>query len=278
MSSYTVTGVPPTNPIPLKVLNPTPQSDLNFDYGYQKKRPVTHLSTKARAGAPYFRDLTDLIHSFILNWADRPYSAARALKQLYEQNRGGAFIIIDHEAGGREYVGRFSTPVEPVPTMNKSWTIQSVQFDELPGIPMRHYPVSWDLDAVWLDAIDFLGNSQVTVTGTWIEAYEANARLGLDVSNPGSDAVSWAQMQYLGYGFQLWARSGPDMGIATVSLDGVQVGTIDFYSAVATRAALVFAYPSVPLGTHRVKLTSLNGKNAASSGTTIVWDSLRVMR
>ena len=283
MSSYIVTGVPPTNPIPLRILNPMPQSDLNYDYGYQRKRPVSHLNSKARSGAPNFRELTDAIHSFTLNWADRPLSTARALKQFYEQNRGGAFIMVDHEGGGREYVGRFSTPVEPVPTRNASWTIQSVQFDELPLIPMRHYPLNWDADAVWMDPIDFDGNLQVTVVSAtpaspWTAAYEATARRGLDVSIAGTDAASWAQMQYLGYGFQLWARSGPDMGIAAVLLDGQPIGTIDFYSAAVTPSAVVFLYPAVPLGTHRVKLMSTNSKNAASSGTTIVWDSLRVMR
>ena len=270
-------GAAPAPP-PLRILNPTPFHELNYDYGYQRKRPVTHLTTKARAGAPYFRDVTDVMHSLVLNWADRSLKVTRELKQFYEQYRGGAFVLIDHEGGGRQYVGRFTTPVEPVPTRNITWTVQSVQFDELPGILAPRPPQDWQDDAIWMQPLDYEGNSMVTISGTWATAANPLAEFGVEVVNANTDLLSWAQMQYIGYGFQLWGRTGPDMGIAGVWLDGVQIGTLDFYAAAAGKSAVLVNYPAVALGIHRVKLTSTNTTNAASTGNTIAWDSLRVMR
>jgi len=117
------------------VLNPTPAHPLNPDYGFQRKRPVTHLNAKANHGAPYFREITDVGHQFSLSWNDKLASHARQLKWYYEQYRDGFFTLIDHEGGGREYVGRFSTPIEPIPTGHNHWSIQQVLFDEVPGAP-----------------------------------------------------------------------------------------------------------------------------------------------
>ncbi len=50
------------------ILNPTPTHPLNPDYGWQKKRPVTHVVVKASQGAAYFREMTDLAQQFQLNW------------------------------------------------------------------------------------------------------------------------------------------------------------------------------------------------------------------
>ena len=50
------------------ILNPTPSHLLNPDYGWQRKRPVTHIATKANQGIPYFREMTDVGHQFLLNW------------------------------------------------------------------------------------------------------------------------------------------------------------------------------------------------------------------
>ena len=47
------------------ILNPTPKHPLNPDYGFQKKRPLTHIVTKANQGAPYFREMTDIGHQFV---------------------------------------------------------------------------------------------------------------------------------------------------------------------------------------------------------------------
>jgi hypothetical protein len=262
----------------LEVLNPLPDSPLNYDYGYTRRRPVTHARNKARGGAPYFRELTDTPHSFTLNWTDRSLDDITALKRFYEQYRDGVFILIDHEGGGREYVGRFTTPVEPVPTRNASWSVQYVQFEEFPTVPMRNYPQRWDKDAVWVHPLDFKGNARPALFGSWTLEADIHALTGYDFISPNAQPSEWAQVQYVGYGFQFWARTGPDLGKLTLELDGSQLSYLDLYAPIATKSRALYTYPSVPYGMHRVKLLTSGTQNASSTGASVVWDSLKVMR
>jgi hypothetical protein len=61
-------------------------------------------------------------------------------------------------------------------------------------------------------------------------------------------------------------------------LDGVALGMVDFYSAAAAPAKMLWQQMNISLGIHRVSLQPLNTKNAASTGMTVVWDALKVMR
>ncbi len=263
----------------LEVLNPTPTHPLNPDYGFQKKRPLTHLNAKGNQGPAYFREITDQGHQFSLNWIDKLAHDARRLKWYYEQFRKGFFTIIDHEGGGRHYVGRFTQPVEPVPTSHNHWSIQQVTFDEMPGAPMLIYPNNWQEDAIWECLLNDWGDRETAaVSGTWTLAADALARSGYHFANGGTVVTDQAAYVYAGYGFQFWAPTGPAYGQATILLDGTSVGNVDFYSANATPAAMLLQQQNVSLGIHTVTLQPLNTKNAASSGRTILWDALKVMR
>jgi hypothetical protein len=90
-----------------------------------------------------------------------------------------------------------------------------------------------------------------------------------------SDAAEWL---YFGYGFQVWAPKGPAMGIMQISLDSVVQGTVDLYAAALTASAALFTVTNVPLGTHRVKLSATNTKNASSASFVVCADALQVMR
>lgn len=266
------------------ILNPTPTHPLNPDYGFQKKRPVTHLVAKANQGVPYYRELTDTGHQFVFNWADKPRTAIDRLKWYYEQYRDGFFTYIDHEDGGRQYVGRFSAAVEPVPTAHGRWTVQGVTFDEIATAPMLKYPNRWDTDSVWRFAVnDFSQRMVAAQSGSWTLAANSQAKSGYEFVNANTNTTDTAAYQYVGYGFQFWARTGPNMGQANLILDGTSLGTLDFYSAAAISpntqgSSPLLAQLNVPLGVHLVQLVALNTKNSASSGSTIVWDALRVMR
>lgn len=263
----------------LDVLNPTPTHPLNPDYGFQRKRPITHLNAKANQGAPYFRDITDVGHQFSLNWMDRLGHDARKLKWYYEQYRDGFFTLVDHEGGGREYVGRFSQPVEPIPTSHNHWSVQQVLFDEVPGVPMRNYPGDWDHDAIWRPLLNDFGQRMVAaVSGTWTLAADLNAQSLYHFSNAGTVITDLAAYAYAGYGFQFLAPTGPACGQANILLDGVVVGTVDFYAPVPVKSATLFKLQNVSLGVHTVGLQPLNTKNSASSGYSIWWDALKVMR
>ncbi len=262
------------------ILNPTPLHPLNPDYSFQKKRPITHLNTKANRGRPYFRDLTDVGHQFVLSWADKSKEDADRLKWYYEQYQGGVFTFIDHEGGGRHYVGHFSSPVEPAPASHGHWFVQQIQFDEIPGLAMLQYPDRWDRDAIWALLIDDFGDGPMAaVNGTWTLATNAAAKSGSVISSPNTNTTDRAAYQYRGYGFQFWAPTGPAMGIAQILLDGVVLGNVDFYSAVAsTQAVNLFTQLNVPLGVHVVQINATNTKDSSSTGKTIQWDALRVMR
>lgn len=264
------------------VLNPTPHHPLNPDYSFQKKRPVTHLNAKANRGIPYFRDLTDVGHSFMLNWMDRPVETADELKRYYEQYLDGFFTYIDHEGGGRQYVGHFVSPVEPVPTQHGHWSIQQVQFDEIPTVPMLKYPHRWDKDAIWALLVDDYGDCMTMASGAWTFTPNSAAASKYEFQGANGNTADWTAYQYKGYGFQFWARTGPGLGIGQLSIDGAVLGNVDFYSAAASATAVKLYDQAnslnVPLGVHVVQLTATNTKNSASTGYTILWDALKVMR
>jgi len=262
----------------LDVLNLTPTHPLNPDYAFAKKRPISHLSAKANHGAPYMRDVTDILHQFVFSWNDKLAADARKLKRYYEQYRKGFFTYIDHEGGGREFVGRFSTPVEPSPLSHNHWSIQQIVFDEIPGLPMRNYPSDWAQDAIWELAVNDFGNRMVAAaSGTWVLVADANAKTGFHFENAGIAITDTATYVYLGYGFQFWAPSGPAYGQAQLILDGAVIGTVDFYSAATKPSSALFTLKNVVAGQHVLSLQPLHTKNAASSGYTVLWDALWVM-
>jgi hypothetical protein len=260
------------------ILNPTPTHPLNPDYGFQKKRPLTHLNAKANQGAPYFREITDTGHQFSLSWNDKLASHARKLKWYYEQYRDGFFTLIDHDGGGRHYVGRFSQPVEPSPTGNNRWSVQQVLFDEVPLAPMLKYPSDWNNDAIWrLLLNDFGDRMTAAVAGTWTLAANAQARsayLFADTTPANTDQVTYV---YAGYGFQFWAPKAGNGGQANIVLDGVAVGAVDFYGA-SGASQMLLEVQNVSLGIHTVTLQPTGAKDSASSGTAVWWDALKVMR
>jgi hypothetical protein len=269
------------------ILNPTPTHPLNPDYGFQKKRPLTHLNAKANQGAPYFREITDTGHQFSLNWNDKLASHARKLKWYYEQYRDGFFTLIDHEGGGRHYVGRFSQPVEPVPTSHNHWAVQQVLFDEVPLASMLVYPGDWQDDAIWrLLLTDFGDRMVAAVSGAWTLTADASAKSGYHFADAGTVTTDSAAYCYVGYGFQFWAPTGPSGGQANVLLQTMNlngsiptvVGTVDFYSPVASPSSMLLQVQNLPLGSHIVSLMPLNAKDAASTGYTVWWDALKVMR
>jgi hypothetical protein len=94
----------------------------------------------------------------------------------------------------------------------------------------------------------------------------------------GTFISDFAEWMYVGYGFRVWAPSGPGMGLLPIALDGVVLNSVDLYSAAQSASSVVFTKQNVPLGQHRIKIGALNQKNAASSGFVIAADAIEVMR
>jgi hypothetical protein len=72
--------------------------------------------------------------------------------------------------------------------------------------------------------------------------------------------------------------TGPDRGIAGITLDGVSEGTIDCYTAAPLASSMLMQLQSVPLSKHILQVQVTGTKNGASSGYLCVFDALRVMR
>jgi|ERR1039458_9836315 hypothetical protein len=262
------------------VLNATPTDPLNPDYGWQKKRPVTHLVGKANAGPSYVREITDVGHQFVLNWgttldSQKAESDILRLKKYYEQYRDGFFTLIDQEgAANREFVGRFVTPVEPIPVGHNRWAAQNVLFEEVPGAPMNNYPADWDNDSIWRYTLNDFGEVQPAV--------DDPASWTLEVGPPSQiySAVTdaWAQLTYVGWGCQIWGLTWTNGGIAEVYLDGVDQGPLDFYGTLPHHLMDLMTIQNVPLGLHTLKLVVTGTKNIDSTGYKIWFQSLKVMR
>ena len=280
------------------ILNATATDPLNPDYGWQRKRPVTHLVAKANVGPSYTREITDVGHQFALNWGttidcQKSYADIQRLKRYYEQYRDGFFTIVDLEGTGRHYVGRFVTPVEPIPVGHNRWAAQNVLFEEVPDAPMVNYPSEWGAeldmtgaDAIWRFTLNDFGELQpaldLAANWTLLQTDEALA------SNGTYDGTGWEletdetnaflQYTYVGWGCELWAPLGPDRGIAEVYLDGVDQGPMDQYAAIVLRSAPLMRIQSVPLGMHTLKLVCTGTKSVDSSDYWIKFNALKVMR
>lgn len=176
-------------------------------------------------------------------------------------------------------MGRFTTPVEPVPLQHNRWAVQQVLFEEVPGATMLHYPGRWDTDAIWRYPFSDFGELQVACSPTadWTINSSDGALTGKDLVGANTLGDT-AALSYLGYGFQFWAPTSHNSGISQLYLDGVLVATLDQYSAGAVKSFLQHEELNVPLGKHTVQLVATHTKNVASAGYLMVWDSLKVMR
>jgi subtilisin family serine protease len=74
------------------------------------------------------------------------------------------------------------------------------------------------------------------------------------------------------------AMRGPSKGIAKVFVDGVEVATIDLYSATKQFRQVVWAMDFGTAGTHTVELRVTGTKRAASGGTRVDFDAFLVMQ
>lgn len=271
------------------ILNPTTiweediQDSMTPNYGFTRKRPATRSLKKAVGGVPYTREMGNTGHSFTFSWIGRTWRCVQRLKWYYEQYEDGYFTIVDHDGGGRNYVGRFTTEVVPVETGNGMWDVQNVTFEEIPQSPMVQYPGDWEDDAIWHYPFNDFGDQKTAASGAWTAAYPlgtppAGVRKSMSLSNPNTNDTDWAQHEYRGYGFQLWMLKGPAFGMVQVCLDTVLLETVDLYSAAALGPQSVYKLGEVPLDLHRVQVVMTGMQNEAASGSTAIWWGLQVMR
>lgn len=279
------------------ILNPvaatwdsTIQDSMNPNYGWTRKRAGTQLHTKAVGGKPWTRETQNTGHVFNFSWLQRSWLCAQRLKWYFEQYEDGYFTMVDHDGGGRQYVGRFTTEVIPVETGNGRYDVQNVTFEEMPQVAMLEYPSDWDHDSIFMGVLNDDGDRKLAVQGAWTQSALMAApeielggfmrtNLPLDImTNAGTSAGDWATYQYRGYGFQLWLAKGPGYGKCQVFLDGVSLGTVDCYAATSLGPVSVLTETGAMLDIHDAQVTALHTKNASSSGYEIDWYGMQVMR
>lgn len=267
------------------ILNPVQGFDPDLgdsmcpNYGFTRKRALTALKQKAPGGIQWSRDLDNSGHQFTLSWIGRTLACVTRLKWYGEQYEDGFFTLVDWDAGGRHYVGHFTTEIVPVETNNNKYDVQNVTFEEIPRVPMVQYPGDWDNDAIFFYARNDYGDQKLATSGTWTATarnYGGIARTTMD--NPGTTAGDWATYEYRGYGFQLYMLKGPEFGQVQVLLDNNAVATVDLYSAINLGPQKVYEMGQVQLDIHRIKVIVTGNKNAAASAAGASWYSLKVMR
>jgi hypothetical protein len=267
------------------IFNPTPiweediQDSMCPDYGLGHKRASTQLKKKAIGGYPWTRETQNIGHSFTLSWNERSYACVRRIKWYYEQYEDGYFTIIDHDGGGRHYVGRFTSEPNLVETGNGMWDVQNLTFEEIPTVPMVKYPDGWDEDAVTFNPQSDIGDQKLATSGIWSVALYSIAGQNVIAMNGAGVANDWAQYEYRGYGYKLFLLKGPHFGQCQVLRDETIIAPeVDCYSAGGVIPAEVLTETNVPLDIHRIKVIELGTKNAAASSTAITWYKLQVMR
>jgi hypothetical protein len=259
------------------------QDSMNPNQGWQRTRKSTLATAKPSFGRPYTRETANSGHTYTLNYTRRNLAVSERLKQFFEAYEQDFFTLIDWD-NGRHYVGRFVGDMPQSFVANGRYTSQGWTFEELPSCPMLQYPESFERWGITLRPFDGWGDQKAaTNSANWIRPVAVLQPDGTSIQprqlgNFNPAAGDWATMEYRGYGLRVWALQGPEYGIATVTLDGVQVAEVDLFAGAEMGPQIIYENTQVPLDIHRVTLTATNTQNAASLATGVVWDKLEVIR
>jgi hypothetical protein len=118
--------------------------------------------------------------------------------------------------------------------------------------------------------------------GTKVQENDPVVRLGGWNGVPAAEAVQGAEhvglgtarLSFRGGRLDYVARTGPDRGIARVSVDGRVLGSVDLYSA--TPGSRTRSFTGLGTGPHLARIWSTGTRNAASTDTPVSIDELVV--
>lgn len=106
--------------------------------------------------------------------------------------------------------------------------------------------------------------------GGWRGAVDGAARGGAyRVSSVKNEKATWSSP--VATSITWIARTGPDRGIAAVTIDGTNKGTVDLYAPSPGSVSTV--YPGLSSRRHTVAIRALGTKRAASTGTSVTLDA-----
>jgi hypothetical protein len=264
-----------------RAFSPTLGDNPNWNYGYTRKVASNKKRARPGLGRRYSRDTGNAGYSVSLNWNNRPFVQVQRLKQFYEQFANGYFTIIDWDGGGRHHVGNFVTEPDGVELANGLWTVQGLVFEEAAQARMLEYPADWTNSSHSIYAVDDylqpLVATSSSLAGAWVAGLNpaiGGAAVNLPATYETLNATpvngDFAQVEYVGWGFQMQFRTGAGMGVCDVYLDGAFVIKIDLSTGTgytylggsallvggSTLASGLLTVPNVPLDKHRVKVVT----------------------
>jgi hypothetical protein len=266
----------------------------NPSYGYTRRSANNSALARARLGAPYSRETMNQGFAFEFNYVDRPWSTILRLKHFYESFKGGYFTYIDWDGGGRHHVGRFTSPVNPMETANNKYTVQALVFEEMPQSRMVQYPAdfaNWSRTINVLD--DFLNPTVATYSssaGAWISQLNpalsspsATDPTAYEIYNATPTIGDYAQVQYVGWGFQMNFRRDNSLGQVAILVDGAACCVIDLSTGAAvgslptgvTVSNGLLTSIEMPLDMHRVKVQAYAA--GANGGSGAIYPAITVI-
>jgi hypothetical protein len=117
-------------------------------------------------------------------------------------------------------------------------------------------------------------DSHLAYKGTWVTSTSASASGGsfAYLNSPGSVAVTWT-----GSSLCWVAKTGPQYGIAKLTLDGGNPYYMDLYSAAASFQKRLFATGVLPYGSHTLVIERSGAKNRYSTDYIISVDAVDIV-
>ena len=117
-------------------------------------------------------------------------------------------------------------------------------------------------------------NSALTYTGSWaVQSSPSYTDGAAKISNVNGDSINFS---FIGTGFKWIGLSGPSVGIAKVTVDGVD-STVNGYSSSSTFKKVLFQCSGLNLGTHTVTITVTNSKDPKAGNYYQSIDSLEII-
>ena len=284
------------------VFNPNPS------YGFSRKPTNNRLLQRPRLGPWITRDVGNGGHIFPLSWVNTDITTAMRVVRFYHDFKSGYFTFINPDWSNRHFVGRFTAEPEAIETANGKWTIQGATFEEVPTARMLCYPNDWTNDGHPINVVDdFFPNGSpaplvalssstgaawvLQISPTYAGA-SATTPTAYEAFNVTPVAGDFAQMQYVGWGFQMTFRLAPTLGNINILLDEVALVTdLDLSTGALSgahggaasaqvgltlngSASVTVTVTNIPLDMHRVKVLA-PGNAGAGTGVSVLYPALQ---
>jgi O-glycosyl hydrolase len=161
--------------------------------------------------------------------------------------------------------------VDPAAGSSGGW----VSIDRIEVVPGNGGPSSVD------DQSEGTGQGRLDYRGDgWLSCPGCINRTGLYHSSVTSTTVAGdsVDFRFTGSSVELFGLRASNQGIATVLIDGVEVGSADFYGPTRVGNQPVWSSPALEAGEHTLTLVATGRGNPSASGTQINVDRLLVRR